>query len=103
MGTLSERIAEVRQLAGLSGRELDRLAGLTLGHVAAIEAGRFSPGAGTLEALRAALGVSLDWLVAGQGKAPPARVVATAVAAARARLQAATPPARTEEDSEGAA
>lgn len=82
---LPERLAAARQFAGLSARALDRLAGLGEGHVSMIESGRRPRiEAGTAEALARVLGLSLDWLLAGSGKAPRPKAIREAVAAARA-------------------
>lgn len=89
--SLSERVKQARALAGsLGNRELDRLAGLAEGHTWAIETGaRTNAEARTVAAIAGVLGVSLDWLVAGHGRAPSARTVRAAVAVARKRATAA--------------
>lgn len=74
MKTLADRLKYAREIAGHSARALDDLAKLTPGHTAAIESGRrIDPSASTMTALAKALGVSLDWLVAGSGT-PPKRL-----------------------------
>lgn len=71
MNTLAERLQWARGLTELSARDLDKLANLTPGHTTAIEVGRrASPSAETARAIARALGVSLDWLVDGNGMAP---------------------------------
>jgi DNA-binding Xre family transcriptional regulator len=72
-------------LAGdLGTRELDRLAGLTAGHTSAIETGnRPNVEARTAAGLCRVLGVSIDWLVLGDGRAPTERTVRAAVHSAR--------------------
>ncbi len=71
MNTLPERLKWARELMGLSARDLDKLAKITPGHTASVEIGRRkSPSAETARALARALGVSLDWLVDGNGMAP---------------------------------
>jgi transcriptional regulator with XRE-family HTH domain len=69
----------------LSARELDRLADLTAGHVSAIEAGRSNVEIRTACELARVLGVSLDWLILGNGKAPNGKSIASAVRLARTR------------------
>jgi transcriptional regulator with XRE-family HTH domain len=55
----------------MSQRQLSDAAGLTKNHVALIESGRRPRIAQqTVSALARALGVSLDWLVDGQGSGP---------------------------------
>lgn len=72
-------------MPGLSTRELDRLAGLTQGHVSAIENGtRPRVELRTAEAIATVLGISLDWLSSGDGKVPSTRSVRAAVEVARA-------------------
>lgn len=87
--SLGARLRSVRELAGLSARELDRLAGQAEGHATVIEL-RESTAVRTDTADRYArvLGVSLDWLVSGSGDAPTQRSVRLAVDRARAALAA---------------
>lgn len=81
-----DRLHVVRVRAGLSARELSRLAGLTGAHVGLVESGTIKAvGAPTAAALARVLGCSLDWLVLGQGEPPSDAELAAAVAAARAR------------------
>jgi transcriptional regulator with XRE-family HTH domain len=71
MNTLPERLQWAREHAGLSARDLDKLADLTPGHTASVEVGRrASPSADTVRALARALGISTDWLIDGTGKRP---------------------------------
>lgn len=68
----------------MSARELDRLSEITEGHTSLIESGVVRDvGTQTLSKIAKVLGVSLDWLVTGQGKVPTARQVSAAVNAAR--------------------
>lgn len=87
--TISVRLREVREAAGISARELDRLAGLTPNHTSLIE-GRAGCElrSGTLEALSEALGISLDWLVRGVGREPAPARLRDAIRRARARADA---------------
>lgn len=81
-----DRLRVVRVRAGLSARELSRLAGLTGAHVGLVESGAIRDvGTSTATALAGVLGCSLDWLVRGQGTPPSDAELAAAVAAARAR------------------
>lgn len=75
----------------LSTRELDRLAGLTPGHTSAIETGgRPNVEVRTAGALAGVLGVSLDWLVWGNGRGPSGRAVGSSVEHARVAFEAKT-------------
>ena len=88
-----ERIALARSLAGIPRSDLDALAGLGRGHVSMIETGR-RPNleAKTAVALASVLGVTTDWLLTGEGKAPTKRAVHAAVERARAAALAAAAP-----------
>lgn len=82
--SISARVRLARDLVGLSARELDRLAGLAEGHSSIIEASaKKSLSTQTAQALARVLGLSLDWLIAGDGKPPSERAVRAAVDAAR--------------------
>lgn len=81
--TLRARLRSARKLAGISAKQLDRLAGLGAGHTNMIESGtRVDIEGGTLAKLCKALGVSLDWLLLGGGKAPTVNSVRSAIALA---------------------
>lgn len=81
---LHERLRWARVTAGISCRELDRLSGTTPGHAWAVEQGnRGRHETRTIAAFARALGVSLDWLVHGEGEEPTAEHIAAAVAARR--------------------
>jgi transcriptional regulator with XRE-family HTH domain len=78
------RLQETRELAGLAARELDRLVDTTEGHASLIESGVVrNVTLETASKLAGVLGVSLDWLVRGTGRAPSARSVRQAVELAR--------------------
>ena len=77
------RLHDLRARAGMSARELDRLAGLTQGHVSHIESTKGSVTSTTLVAIAAVFGASLDWLVLGDGAPPGDDELATAVEGAR--------------------
>lgn len=73
---MAARLRWARDVAGLAGRDLDKLAGLTPGHTASIEAGRrANPRVGTVLALARVLGVTCDWLIDGSGAAPSRAVL----------------------------
>lgn len=86
MNTLPQRLSFARELAGISARDLDRLAQLAEGHTRMIETGkRPRLEIDTVTGLASALGCALAWLVTGEGDAPDAATVRAAIAAARAR------------------
>lgn len=85
--TFGLRLRELREIAGLSCRGLDSVAGLHPNHVAALEHVD-SCHVTTARKLADALGCTVGWLVAGEGEAPSAEVIRAAVEKARA---AATP------------
>ena len=86
--TMGQRLHWAREAAGVSARELDRLAGKTPGHVGLIEARDSDATGKTLAAYAAVLGLSLDWLIVGDKDRAP-RVEDMTVAVARARERAA--------------
>jgi transcriptional regulator with XRE-family HTH domain len=83
--SVGDRLRSVRLLAGISARELGRLAHLQQSHASLIESGVVANvRVDTLRELARVLGCSLDWLVNGEGATPTAEDVLAAVAAARA-------------------
>jgi len=80
--TFGQRLRELRQIAGLSGRALDALAGLHPNHVAALEHVDNCQST-TARKLADALGCTVGWLVAGEGTAPEADAVRAAIERAR--------------------
>ncbi len=82
------RLRKLREMAGLSARELDRLAERTEGHCNLIEVRpKANVGAATLADYARVLGVSLDWLVLGVGDPPRVEDVRAAVERARGGVQ----------------
>jgi len=74
--TIAERIRWARSIAGLSSRKLDKAAGLRPGHVSMIESrDAHNLDTETATKLSHALGVSLDWLVNGDGREPSERAL----------------------------
>jgi len=87
LSNVGERLRHARQLAGISARRLDGLAGTTPGHVSLLESGtRLNLETRTAAKFTCALGISLDWLVNGEGEAPSAVDVAKAVERAGRKL-----------------
>lgn len=71
--TIADRIRFAREINKMRSRALDRAANLSPGHTAVIES-RDDGGieSGTATKIAAALHVSLDWLLTGQGDGPTA-------------------------------
>lgn len=83
---LPARLDTVLKRCAASAREIDRLAGLTVGHTKLIATGvKPNPETATIAALAITLGFSLDWLILGRGKQPTEEQVVAAVAEARLR------------------
>lgn len=88
MDTIGKRLEWVREVAGLSAREVDRLVGLTENHSRAIETKyEERTQAATLRKIAETLGVRASWLTYGQGKKPSKQEILTAVEAARLAKQ----------------
>jgi len=81
--TLGERLRSARLLAGISTKEVDRLAGTTPGHTWWIESSKGGTEVGTVDKVTKVLGVSLDYLIRGEGPKPSAKQIRAAVEAAR--------------------
>lgn len=80
MGTVHGRVEYIRDLAGVSAREFDRLSGLAEGHTRLIETGkRPRLEVDTVRGIARATGCSLDWLVNGTGDAPTAKQIRAAM------------------------
>jgi transcriptional regulator with XRE-family HTH domain len=83
---LTERLKHLRQISGLSGRELARLANLAASTCRLIESGYIhEPGLKQIQALAEVYGVSLDYIAHGVGPKPTANKVLSAVRAATTR------------------
>jgi len=83
LGSVGERLLHARTLAGVSQRELDRLAGKAEGHCGLIEARHSNVvRTDTVAAYADALGVSRSWLAWGQGPPRPANDDASQLAKA---------------------
>ncbi|MEM9754580.1 MAG: helix-turn-helix transcriptional regulator, partial [Pseudomonadota bacterium] len=67
--TFGDRLAAAREGAGLSASDLARRAGVGLQTVRAWENDQSEPRANTLQRVAGILGVSLMWLLAGEGEA----------------------------------
>lgn len=84
MKTAGERIKAARTLAGISTKDLDRLAGLKEGVCWAVEnSATGNSETRTVDKIAKVLGLSLDYVIRGDGKPPTANKVKAAVEAAR--------------------
>jgi transcriptional regulator with XRE-family HTH domain len=69
---LGARIRQARQARGLAQEDLGQLVGVRGLTISRAELGKTTPNARVLDALARQLGVSVDWLLTGQGRAPEA-------------------------------
>jgi transcriptional regulator with XRE-family HTH domain len=89
------RLVLARELAGLTPRELGTLIGASPITVGNLEQGvSRNPNADTVVALARTLGVSLDWLLLGRGRAPTRERVQAAAQRAMGRRHLRQAPAR---------
>lgn len=82
MATLPERLSSARNIAGLSQRQLAKLAGVSPAYVANVERGLFGIGARRCLKIACVLGVPPEWLLLGQGEQPSERTIRKASKAA---------------------
>lgn len=64
---IGRRLREARERKGLSQRRLSETADMTFANISLLELGKISPGPVVLIELRRALGVSVDWILTGEG------------------------------------
>ena len=69
---MSDRIAELRHMRGLSQAALAKALGLSTSTIAMYEQGRREPSVSVIIALADALGVTIDYLLTGQPPQPSA-------------------------------
>lgn len=82
--TIAVRVHQARTDAGLSARELSKLAGVSNAYVTLLEGGRSAaPSQAIVARLAKVLGTTSDWLGSGIGVAPSPKLLAEAVARAR--------------------
>lgn len=83
---VGERLRRLRERAGISARELDKLAGTAVGLAAMLEKGtRDGSRTDTLVKYARALGATFEYLAMGIGKPPTAGAVSSAIALAKSR------------------
>jgi hypothetical protein len=99
LATLGERLRWVRNMAGISARELDRLADKNEGHAAVVETKIHDRAAlWTIVDYANVLGVSLGWLATGEGDPPTRAAVCLAVEVAQKRIRLPAETARAAND-----
>lgn len=82
--TAGERIKAARNLIGLPSRQLDKAAGLEPGVSWAVEkSATGNSQSATLDKIARALGLSLDYVIRGEGEPPTKESVQAAIDAAR--------------------
>lgn len=87
--TVADRLKQVREMGGMSARGLSIRAGLHPHHVGVIELRKTGEISATVAvSLARALGVSVEWLVNGEGDAPDKDTVLAAFEAAEERYNA---------------
>lgn len=82
VATLQERLSGARKTAGLSQRQLAKLAGVSSAYIANVERGLFGIGAKKCLKIASVLGVPPEWLLLGQGDEPSERTIRRASRAA---------------------
>jgi transcriptional regulator with XRE-family HTH domain len=77
---------------GLSTKEVDRLAGLKPGHTWQVEKNTAKRAADTLDRIARVLGLTMDYVIRGDGEPPTAQEVIEAVTRARVAAEQAPVP-----------
>ena len=81
--SIGGRLRMVREMACMSGRDVDRLCQLSSGHTGHIERGQYTRlSVVTISTIAKSFGLSCDWLILGRGAPPSLRAVRHAVMAA---------------------
>lgn len=75
MDTIAERLTWARKEAGVSQRQLAKLAGVSSAYVSSVERGLFGLGSRRGLKLAETLGVDPSWLLLGTGKEPTPRKI----------------------------
>ena len=86
LASFGDRLLWARTAVALSGRDLERLAGIGESNVYQIETRGRIPGADIVVRIAAVLGTTTDWLLTGAGDAPTAESMAVAVVRARGKV-----------------
>lgn len=68
---IGRRLAELRRAAGLRQEDVAAAVGISRSHLAGMEKRHDNPGRATVTALASFYGVSVDFLINGEGAAPP--------------------------------
>jgi transcriptional regulator with XRE-family HTH domain len=86
MSILAGRIARIHKLSGLDRKEMSELARLTQCHVGMLIRGDVkAPEPDTLIKIARTFGVSLEWLLTGDGEAPSEQSIQAAIETTRTR------------------
>jgi transcriptional regulator with XRE-family HTH domain len=81
---IGKRLAWAREAAGLSGRRLADLAGLSSPYLLKLERGDYvSPGVDRVGHVAGVLGLDLNWVLSGVGEPPAVETIKAAVAQAK--------------------
>jgi transcriptional regulator with XRE-family HTH domain len=81
-----QRLRKLREIAGLSTKQLDKLADLSEGHVSTLEnRDKDNVSARVVLLLADTIGCTMDFLYAGRGRQPPANDILAAVKRRQAR------------------
>lgn len=88
MGNFSDRVAELRAVVGMSGRELSGIISKSPNYLGSTKAKRSVPSAESALAIAKVFGTTVEYLVAGEGEAPSPEQVRAAVEVARAKVSA---------------
>jgi transcriptional regulator with XRE-family HTH domain len=87
MGNVGQRLLWLRQVAGISGSEVARLAGVSRAYPNALERGKLGRGSriglGPASKIAGVFGVSTDWFALGEGSPPSEQTIKRAVSRAR--------------------
>ncbi|MEG1913284.1 MAG: helix-turn-helix transcriptional regulator, partial [Cloacibacillus sp.] len=67
MSFLAEQIKLFRKTKGLSQIDLSKQTGISRTYISTIEAGRQEPSFAFIKTLSTTFGISVDWLLSGQG------------------------------------
>ena len=87
MATFGDRLAAAREEQGLDQAQLARRLGIRLTTLAGWEEDRAEPRANKLQMLAGLLGVSITWLLSGQGEGPEADLMELLAELRRVRVE----------------
>ena len=91
--TFGNRLAWLREVAGVGSREIGVLAGISESYASVVERSGVTPSFKTATAIAGVFGVDITWLASGAGGQPDESDVRAAVARARERMTVSPEPA----------